>query len=62
MSERSSTGTATPIANSRSSPGPKEMTGQLEAMCCYADQSVGDVDGVETFSDIIEAILGDTEA
>jgi hypothetical protein len=33
----------------------------MEAMCCYAGPTVGDVDGVETFSDII-AVLAGTEA
>jgi hypothetical protein len=38
------------------------MTVHIEAMCCYAGQSVGEVDGVETFSGIIAALLADTEA
>ena len=47
-----------PIARFQGGPAPiKPMTGQIEAMCCYAGQSVGDVRAIQPAAEIVAELL-----
>jgi hypothetical protein len=47
-----------PIAKFQGVPTPsKQMRGHVEAMCCYAGQSVGDVHRVQSAAQIITELL-----
>jgi nitronate monooxygenase len=48
-----------PIAKFQGVPTPiKAMSGHVEAMCCYAGQSVGDVHAVQSAAEIVAALMG----
>jgi nitronate monooxygenase len=47
------------IARFQGVPPPiKPVTGQIEAMCCYAGQSVGDVHAIQPAAEIVAELLG----
>jgi NAD(P)H-dependent flavin oxidoreductase YrpB (nitropropane dioxygenase family) len=48
-----------PIAKFQGVPPPvKSISGRVEAMCCYAGQSVGDVHGVQPAAEIVTELVG----
>jgi NAD(P)H-dependent flavin oxidoreductase YrpB (nitropropane dioxygenase family) len=48
-----------PIAKFQGVPTPvKSMSGHVEAMCCYAGQSAGDVHGIQPAADIVADLMG----
>jgi nitronate monooxygenase len=52
-------GQKVPVAKFQGVPTPiKSMRGHVEAMCCYAGQSVGDVHAVQSAAEIVAALMG----
>jgi NAD(P)H-dependent flavin oxidoreductase YrpB (nitropropane dioxygenase family) len=52
-------GQTVPVAKFQGVPTPiKAMSGHVEAMCCYAGQSVGDVHAVQPAAEIVAELMG----